>query len=256
MIYEYWENRTQMSSEYYPARCGKHYLLWETKDLKSLQETFSRNSYTYIRVLTDDHVETYIINNMQDWYGYIGDFYDMRYNQALNKESEMAITKEEMLKSLRKNVKMIIHKEVNPEPVPEKCPVEHTLVVERPSPAEQTVDNNPKTLVALSKPRLSDVPPVALFALGAAMSDGAHKYGRFNYRDTSVTSSVFYDAMMRHLTAWYSGEDYANDSKVHHLAHLMASCAILLDGELHGKLNDDRSKGINHLISKIWKDNE
>jgi len=101
-------------------------------------------------------------------------------------------------------------------------------------------DNNPKTAVAATKPKLSDVPTVALFALGAAMSDGASKYGRYNYRDTNVTASVFYDAMMRHLTAWYNGEDHAPDSKVHHLGHIMASCAIALDAELHAKFNDDR----------------
>lgn len=102
------------------------------------------------------------------------------------------------------------------------------------------IDNNPKTLAAQSKPKVSDVPPVALFALGAAMSDGATKYGRFNWRDTSVTASVFYDAILRHLTAWYNGENHAPDSKVHHLGHIMASCAILLDAERHAVFNDDR----------------
>jgi len=102
------------------------------------------------------------------------------------------------------------------------------------------VDANLKTVAALGKPRLSDVPPVALFALGAAMSNGKDKYGRFNWRDTGTTSSVFYDAMQRHLAQWYSGEDFAEDSKVHHLGHIMASCAILMDSEFQGSLNDDR----------------
>jgi hypothetical protein len=107
--------------------------------------------------------------------------------------------------------------------------------------AIKPVDANLKTVAALHKPRLSDVPPVALFALGAAMSNGKDKYGRFNWRDTGTTSSVFYDAMQRHLAQWYSGEDFAEDSKVHHLAHIMASCAILMDSEFQGSLNDDRS---------------
>jgi hypothetical protein len=118
------------------------------------------------------------------------------------------------------------------------------------------VDNNPKTLAALKKARLSDVPPVALFALGAAMSDGADKYGRFNYRDTSATASVFYDAILRHLTDWYSGEDYADDSKVHHLGHIMASCAILLDTMRNGNFNDDRDTRQPESISRNpqhWK---
>jgi hypothetical protein len=102
------------------------------------------------------------------------------------------------------------------------------------------VDTNLKTFAAANKPRLSDIPPVALLALGAAMSDGEKKYGRFNWRETGSTSSVFYDAMMRHLLDWFNGEDFAHDSKVHHLAHVMASCAILLDSELHTCLKDDR----------------
>jgi hypothetical protein len=118
------------------------------------------------------------------------------------------------------------------------------------------VDSNLKTLAALNKPKLSDVPPVALFALGAAMSDGASKYGRYNWRDTGTTASVFYDAMQRHLTDWYNGEDYAHDSKIHHLGHIMASCAILLDAELHKNYNDDRDKRNPESIArnpKNWK---
>jgi hypothetical protein len=120
--------------------------------------------------------------------------------------------------------------------------------------AQSPVDNNPKTLVALSKPKLSDVPPVALFALGAAMSDGASKYGRYNYRDTSATASVFYDAIQRHLVDWYNGEDFAHDSNVNHLGHIMASCAILLDAELNNSFVDDRDKRHPESIArnKTW----
>jgi len=120
------------------------------------------------------------------------------------------------------------------------------------------VDSNRKSLAALNKPRMSDVPPVALFALGAAMSDGKDKYGRFNWRETGATSSVFYDAMMRHLTDWFNGEDYANDSGVNHLGHIMASCAILLDSKTHNCLNDDRGEHEPRSISRNpqeWKVN-
>ncbi len=103
-------------------------------------------------------------------------------------------------------------------------------------------DSNPKTAIGLSKPSLASVPPMPLFEIGKAMSDGARKYGRFNWREHSITGSVYYDAMMRHLTAWYNGEDIASDSGVHHLAHLAACVLIVLDAEAHGKINDDRSK--------------
>ena len=104
----------------------------------------------------------------------------------------------------------------------------------------QLPDENPKTAAAAMKPKISNVPVIASFALGAGMDDGARKYGRFNWRETNVTVSVFVDAMTRHLLAYYGGEDHAPDSKVHHLAHLMAGAAILLDAELYGVLNDDR----------------
>ncbi len=112
------------------------------------------------------------------------------------------------------------------------------------------IDANLKTLAAINKPRLSDVPPVALFALGAAMSNGKDKYGRFNWRETGTTASVFYDAMQRHLAQWYSGENFADDSKVHHLAHIMASCAILMDSEFQGTLTDDRDTSGSSPLNK------
>lgn len=114
-------------------------------------------------------------------------------------------------------------------------------------------DNNVKTLAAISKTHMSAIPPVAIKALGDAMQNGADKYGLFNWRDTTVTATVFYDAMLRHLLAWYSGEDFADDSALHHLAHLMANCAILLDAKDIGVFNDNRSKGHDPLEPQSWK---
>jgi hypothetical protein len=113
-------------------------------------------------------------------------------------------------------------------------------------------DANLKTAAAVGKPKMSGVPPVALLALGAAMQNGVDKYGKFNWRTTSVTASVFYDAMLRHLLAWYAGEDFADDSEVHHLAHLMAGAAIVLDAEMTNKFNDDRNKVRPVLPEQGW----
>lgn len=76
------------------------------------------------------------------------------------------------------------------------------------------------------------VPPVALVELAKAMQDGARKYGRFNWRETGVSRADYYSAIMRHLLAWMQGEDVAADSGVSHLGHIMANCAIMLDGPL------------------------
>lgn len=115
--------------------------------------------------------------------------------------------------------------------------VEH---INKVSGNNQYPDDNPKTAVGLTKPPLSPIPPVALLHLGKAMADGRDKYGQMNWRESKVTYSVYYDAAMRHLMAWWDGEERAKDSGVHHLGHAMACMAILLDAQSVGMLNDDR----------------
>lgn len=101
-------------------------------------------------------------------------------------------------------------------------------------------DDDPKTKVGLTKPSMAPIPPTAVLYLGMAMSDGRRKYGLMGWRKTRVSSSIYYDAALRHLMAWWDGEDKAQDSGVHHLGHAMACLAILLDAEATGSLNDDR----------------
>ncbi|BAF89589.1 hypothetical protein AZC_3591 [Azorhizobium caulinodans ORS 571] len=101
-------------------------------------------------------------------------------------------------------------------------------------------DDNPKTLVGLKKPPIQFIPPSAIVFLGQAMADGAKKYGPMNWREKRVSTSVYYDAGMRHRMSFWDGEDVAPDSLVHHLAHSMACDAIVLDALVTGNLNDDR----------------
>ena len=125
---------------------------------------------------------------------------------------------------------------------PEPLEMRSIKTESNPSGLRDFVDRNLKTAAAVGKLPSAVVPPIADFALGLAMKDGADKYGPFNWRGTEVTASVFFEALKRHLLFWASGEDFAKDSKVHHLAHLMAGCAILLDAELVGVFRDDRHK--------------
>lgn len=74
-----------------------------------------------------------------------------------------------------------------------------------------------------------------------AMMYGASKYGPFNWRDNAVIASIYIDATLRHLAAWFdSKEEVAEDSHVHHLGHVLANMAILLDAMETGNLIDDR----------------
>ena len=120
------------------------------------------------------------------------------------------------------------------------------------------LDNNPKTAVGLTKPAKSRTPPVALLQMGQAFENGKDKYGKFNCSEKQVSASIYYDAMMRHLFAWLDGEQLAEDSGVHHLAHVMACCGILLDAENIGNLIDDRGHagGAAELIAALTSQNE
>jgi hypothetical protein len=103
-------------------------------------------------------------------------------------------------------------------------------------------DGNPKTAFGEAKPKLSDTPTIGIQLMGQVHSNGANKYGRFNWREHQVSSTVYYDAALRHLMAWFDGETIDPESGLSHLAHVMACCNILLDAEKNGKLNDNRDK--------------
>lgn len=101
-------------------------------------------------------------------------------------------------------------------------------------------DNNPKTVLGITKAPLHLVPPSATYHLATAFADGAKKYGPYNWREKTVSSSVYIAAAKRHIDAWWDGEAVSRDAQVHHLAHALACLAIIVDAESVGKLNDDR----------------
>lgn len=106
-------------------------------------------------------------------------------------------------------------------------------------------DMNPKTRLGALKVPLHLVPPSAKHFLAEALANGALKYGPYNWRDEPISISVYYGAAQRHLDAFWDGESLAEDSGVHHVAHAMACCALILDAMVQGKLNDDRpTKGM------------
>lgn len=118
---------------------------------------------------------------------------------------------------------------------------------------------NPKDAVGIRKAPLSTLPanvlleldvevlhPVVLYEAGLGMMEGARKYGRHNYRETGVRSSVYYDATMRHVNQWWSGENMDPDSNLHHVTKAICSNVVLRDAMMQGMLTDDRppkSKG-------------
>lgn len=99
---------------------------------------------------------------------------------------------------------------------------------------------NPKDALGIAKNPHCCVPLTVLAELGVAMMEGARKYGRHNYRCVDIRASVYYDAARRHLDAWWEGEDIDPDSGIHHIVKAIASLAVCRDGDIQGKLYDDR----------------
>lgn len=99
---------------------------------------------------------------------------------------------------------------------------------------------NPKDAVGVKKVPLSTVSSAVLMEIGLGMLEGACKYGRHNYRVSGVRTSVYYDASMRHLMAFWEGQDIDPDSGLHHVSKAMSCLAVLRDAMLNDMLNDDR----------------
>jgi hypothetical protein len=100
--------------------------------------------------------------------------------------------------------------------------------------------SNPKDSIGIKKTPLSTVSSPFIAGVGLAMMEGALKYGRHNYRTVGVRSSVYYDALMRHMMAWWEGQDIDPDSGLSHLLKAAACLAVVFDSMHRGNLNDDR----------------
>ena len=88
---------------------------------------------------------------------------------------------------------------------------------------------NPKQAYGDKKVPLQLIPPSALAYLGVALKEGARKYGPYNWRDNKVEQMTYLGAAMRHIAAYIDREDIDHESGNPHLAHALASLAILVD---------------------------
>lgn len=99
---------------------------------------------------------------------------------------------------------------------------------------------NPKDAVGIKKVPFHVVPMRVIAGLGLALLEGARKYGSFNWRVAGVRASVYFDAMHRHMGAWWEGQDIDPDSGLSHVDKAIASLVVLRDSMLQGNWVDDR----------------
>lgn len=101
--------------------------------------------------------------------------------------------------------------------------------------------NDPKGEIGETKTPLGLIPSSAMEQTAWVHKLGAKKYGAYNWRKSGVCASTYVNAIMRHLNAWKDGETLDPESGFSHLAHIAASCNILMDADHCGTLDDDRN---------------
>lgn len=101
-------------------------------------------------------------------------------------------------------------------------------------------ESNPKDAIGSDKMPLHLWPETATVLGCLGLLDGALKYGRSNWRDAGVRASIYYDALRRHWSKWFEGEDVDTDSGLPHESHVLACVAIVVDAKACGKFIDDR----------------
>lgn len=77
------------------------------------------------------------------------------------------------------------------------------------------------------KPRVGLVPVEAILAVSNVLTAGAKVYGDRNW-ELGISYERVYNATMRHLLAWWNGEDVDPDSGMSHLWHALTNLCFLV----------------------------
>lgn len=91
------------------------------------------------------------------------------------------------------------------------------------------------------KPMLGLISTAFLWGIATIMTAGAKKYGEHNWRKGMAWSRPF-NALMRHLTAWWGGENKDGETGKSHLWHAACELMFLVEYEEKKIGNDDRYK--------------
>ena len=81
--------------------------------------------------------------------------------------------------------------------------------------------------------------PRAVIEVGKVAGFGARKYARYNFAK-GYAWSLSFDAVQRHLLAWWDGEDRDPESGLSHLAHAAWHCLTLMTFAFRKRGTDDR----------------
>ena len=111
---------------------------------------------------------------------------------------------------------------------------------------------DPKGEAGAAKPGLDNISLAAQYYEGAVMHIGGTDYGFYNWCEHPMKASTYYNAIQRHLNAWWQGEDLDPESGFPHMAHIRASAGIIIDQQETERMIDDRPKMLAPL-KPVWE---
>jgi len=90
-----------------------------------------------------------------------------------------------------------------------------------------------------------DLLPIELLAdVNKVLEHGRDKYGLNNWcKPDGFKYSRCYNALLRHMFAWWRGEDNDKETGISHLAHAMCNLIFLMYHFKNNKQTDDRPIG-------------
>lgn len=113
----------------------------------------------------------------------------------------------------------------------------HTVTYEKPK-----LTPDPKGIAGSKKCPLWLLPTTALRQTAWVLKTGADKYGPYNWRDNEVKITDYVSAIHRHLADFLDGSNADFESGKSELAHIAATCFILMDALESETLIDNRPK--------------
>lgn len=105
------------------------------------------------------------------------------------------------------------------------------------------------------KLRLDLIPPSLSWAVGSVLTFGAQKYGDRNW-EAGIEWNRCYGALLRHLTAWWGGENLDPESGKSHLWHAACCLTFLIEFEQTHPELDNRPKRGPKPGEKIYVDGD
>lgn len=87
--------------------------------------------------------------------------------------------------------------------------------------------------------------PLELFSgVNTVLQYGAKKYGVSNWKKPDFEMSRAYNALLRHMIAFWNGEDFDKESGLSHLDHAMCNLLFMKYHYLNTPVSDNRPNTI------------